>query len=161
MANVEPPNRHKCETAVELGEHFRLTAGGQIDSAERSLAGMVASSCIAAGAHGSQTLRIRCRSPWLYCIVVSGRARPSLISSNEDVSRYHPLTHLCLRRLSIHNAGLYVREISGRNWHARTPKVIPLNSLFFALCLPKIYNPRRCTLKKPLILKIKKYRQIY
>ena len=24
----------------------------------------------------------------------------------------------------------------------------PLNSLFFALCLPKIYNPRRCTFEE-------------
>ena len=43
---------------------------------------------------------------------------------------------------------LYVREISGRNWHARTPKVTQLNSLFFALCLPKIYSPRRCTFEE-------------
>ena len=41
-----------------------------------------------------------------------------------------------------------VRDISGRNWHARTPKVTPRNSLFFALCLPKIYNPRRCTFEE-------------
>ena len=37
---------------------------------------------------------------------------------------------------------------SGRNWYARTPTVTLLNSLFFALCLPKIYNPCRCTFEE-------------
>jgi hypothetical protein len=43
---------------------------------------------------------------------------------------------------------LYGGVKSGRNWHARTPKVTPLNSLFFALCLPKIYNLCRCTFEE-------------
>jgi hypothetical protein len=37
-----------CEVVFELGEDVGLKAGGQIDSAERSLAGMVASLFIAA-----------------------------------------------------------------------------------------------------------------
>ena len=49
---------------------------------------------------------------------------------------------------SIETLGLSVGVKSGRNWHARTPKVTPLNSLFFALCLPKIYNPCRSTFEE-------------
>ena len=30
----------------------------------------------------------------------------------------------------------------------RTPKVTPLNSLFLALCFPKICTPRRCTFEE-------------
>jgi len=37
------PNRHICEVVFELGEDVGLKAGGQIDVAEHSLAGMVAS----------------------------------------------------------------------------------------------------------------------
>jgi hypothetical protein len=54
LVNIESPNRHICEVviAIELGEDVGLRAGGQIDSAEHSLAGMVASLCIAVGAEG-------------------------------------------------------------------------------------------------------------
>ena len=55
---------------------------------------------------------------------------------------------MCMRRTDMRSTRLYVREISDRNWHARTPKATPLNSLFFALYLPKIYNPRRCTFEE-------------
>jgi hypothetical protein len=55
--NITSPNRHICEVVVELGEDVGFRAGGQIDSAERSLAGMVASLCIAAGAQCQPTAR--------------------------------------------------------------------------------------------------------
>jgi hypothetical protein len=41
--NITSPNRHICEVVFELGKDIRLKAGGQIDSAKRSLAGIVAS----------------------------------------------------------------------------------------------------------------------
>jgi hypothetical protein len=47
--NVESLDRLICEVVVKLQEDVGLKAGGQIDSAERSLAGVVASSFIAAG----------------------------------------------------------------------------------------------------------------
>jgi hypothetical protein len=47
--SVASPNRDVCQVVVELGEDAGLKAGGYIDSAERSLAGMVASLFIAAG----------------------------------------------------------------------------------------------------------------
>ena len=54
-----------------------------------------------------------------------------------------------LRRFQIINLSSFsVGVKSGRNWHARTPKVTLLNPLFFALCLPKIYNPGRCTFEE-------------
>jgi hypothetical protein len=46
--NVEPLNRYICEVVVELQEDVGLKAGGRIDSAERSLAGIVVSLFIAA-----------------------------------------------------------------------------------------------------------------
>lgn len=44
--NVESLNRHICEVVVKLQEDIGLKAGGLIDSAERSLAGIVASSFV-------------------------------------------------------------------------------------------------------------------
>ena len=61
------------------------------------------------------------------------RVQGGLSSQNEEPAAHNP----ALRP-----------EISGRNWHARTPKVTQLNSLFFALCLPKIYSLRRCTFEE-------------
>jgi hypothetical protein len=46
--NVESLSRHICEEVVKLQEDVGLKAGGQIDLAERSLAGLVASLFIAA-----------------------------------------------------------------------------------------------------------------
>jgi hypothetical protein len=46
--NVASPNRHTYEVVFELREDVGLEAGGQIDSAERSLAGIVALLFIAA-----------------------------------------------------------------------------------------------------------------
>jgi hypothetical protein len=46
--NVESLNRHISEVVVKLQEDVGLKAGGQIDSAERSLTGMVASLFIVA-----------------------------------------------------------------------------------------------------------------
>ena len=48
IGDVASPNRHICEVVFELGEDVGLKAGGQIDSAKRSLARMVASMFIAA-----------------------------------------------------------------------------------------------------------------
>jgi hypothetical protein len=45
--NVESLNRHICEVVIKLGEDVGLKASGQIDSAKRSLAGIVASLFIA------------------------------------------------------------------------------------------------------------------
>jgi hypothetical protein len=60
--NVASPNRHICEVVFELREDVGLKAGGQIDSAERSLAGMVAHRHKLAH-KASQALGIHCRSP--------------------------------------------------------------------------------------------------
>ena len=55
--NVESLNRHICEVVVELQEDVGLKAGGRIDSAERSLAGMVVSWFIAASVHTKPATR--------------------------------------------------------------------------------------------------------
>ena len=49
--NDESLNRQIYEVVVKLQEDVGLKAGGQIDSAERSLAGIVASLFIAASVH--------------------------------------------------------------------------------------------------------------
>ena len=65
--NVASLNRHICEVVIKLQEDVGLKAGGQIDSAERSLAGIVGIVVRRRKrAHkGSHALGIHCRSPWL------------------------------------------------------------------------------------------------
>jgi len=64
-------NRHICEVAVKLQEDVGLKAGGQIDSAERSLARMVASLFTAASVRSGFTAEAH----WRHAIVASVGSR--------------------------------------------------------------------------------------